>query len=223
VQKLEEVILGCDLGKTNDYTAICGIERWQDYKSWPYEKYELGEAQYRLVYLERFPLGTDYIEQAQFTKVIFDDAIDRYSDKRVRPQLVVDATGPGLPMLDLFRKMIPRAIGVYITGGNDFNKDGNIYYVPKKHLATNLQVIMQGKRLAFGRNIPELKNLKEELMNFQYKINDTTGHVTFEHWRESQKDDMVLSIAIALWYSEKAHYRITQGQMDALKALRDSI
>ena len=218
--KLEEVIMGCDLGKTNDYTAICGIERWQDYKEWPYENYELGEGKFRLVYLERFPLGVDYIEQAQFTKVIFDDALDRYSDKRIKPELVIDATGPGLPMLDLFKKLIPRAKGVYITGGHEVNRDGEIYYVPKKHLATNLQVIMQGKRLAFGRNIPELKNLKEELMNFQYKINETTGNVSFEHWRESQKDDMVLSIAIALWFTEKAGHRMTAAQMEKVKQLR---
>ena len=219
MDKLQVVILGIDLGKTNDYTAICGIEKWQQYKEWPYEDERLGEAKYRLVYLERFPLGTDYVDQAKFAKVIYDDAIDRYSDDKLRPDLLLDATGPGLPMLDVFKKIIPYSQGVYITSGHEVNRENSIYYVPKKHLATNLQIIIQGKRLAFGRNIPELKTLKDELMNFQYKINEQTGNVSFEHWRERDHDDMVLAIAIALWYGEKGIRRLLSVPRDLRRKL----
>jgi len=223
VNKLKEIVMGIDLGKVRDYTAIAGIERWQEYKSWPYEKHELGEATYRLVYLERFPLNTDYDVQIDYTKLIYDNAIDRYSDNNLKPDLVIDATGPGLPMLDHFKKVIPSAIGVYFTSGHEVNQEKGIYYVPKKHLATNLQIIIQGKRLTFGRNLPELETLKNELMTFQYKIKESTGNESFEHWRDRDHDDCVLAIAIALWYAEKARWRMTAKQMEIAAEIRKMI
>jgi len=221
--KLQEVILGCDLGKVRDYTALCAIERWQEYCNWPYEHHENGECQYRLVYLERFPLNTDYDDQIEYTKLIYDDAIDRYEDKNIKPELIIDATGPGLPMYDHFKKVIRGVKGAYFTNGHDVNQEGGVYYIPKKHLATNLQIILQGKRLKFGRNIKETKTLKKELMNFQYKFNEQTGNTTFEHWRERDHDDCVLAVAIALWYSEKARHRVTGREMDNLKKFRQML
>jgi len=218
--KLDQVILGCDLGKVRDYTALCAIEQWQDYAEWPHEGEELGEPRFHLVYLERFPLNTDYDDQIEYTKLIYDDATDRYEEANIKPDLIIDATGPGLPMLDHFRKVLPKTKGLYITSGSEVNQEGATYYVPKKHLATNLQIVMQGKRLKFGRNIKETVTLKKELMNFQYKYNEQTGNATFEHWRDSDKDDTVLAVAIALWYAVKGHKRITRQQIKMAGKIR---
>ena len=42
--------------------------------------------------------------------------------------------------------------------------------------------------------------LKEELLNFRRKINLKTAHDSYEHWRESDHDDLVLATALACWW-----------------------
>jgi hypothetical protein len=41
--------------------------------------------------------------------------------------------------------------------------------------------------------------LKKELLNFRRKINLKTAHDSYEHWRESDHDDLVLAAALACW------------------------
>ncbi len=198
-EQVEKVTLGLDLGKVKDYTALAAIEKVQGYGVWPREKSKVGDPVYRLMYLERFPLNTDYDKQVEYAKIIYDEARERYEERRTGVSLVIDATGPGLPMLDHFKKVIPSCQGVYITSGSQVNREGAVYFVPKKDLVTNLQIITQGRRFKFGKNIPEAEILKNELMTFSYKVTDT-GHTTFEHWRERDHDDAVLAVAISLWY-----------------------
>ena len=49
--------------------------------------------------------------------------------------------------------------------------------------------------------------LRHELLNFRRKQNKVTAHISYEHWRESEHDDMVLAAALACW---KATYK-TKG------------
>ncbi len=198
-EKIDSVVLGCDLGKIRDYTALCAIEKVLQYSNEMGNNSPVGEPEYRLKYLERFPLNTDYDQQVDYTQLIFNDAVSRYNEKHTSINLVIDATGPGLPMLDHFKKAIPSCKGVYITAGSQVNREGSVFFVPKKDLVTNLQIIMQGRRLKFGKGIPEAEILKTELQNFSYKTTEA-GNTTFEHWRERDHDDCVLAVAIALWY-----------------------
>ena len=46
--------------------------------------------------------------------------------------------------------------------------------------------------------------LREELLNFRRKQNTVTAHISYEHWRESDHDDLVLAAALACW---KAIYK----------------
>ena len=40
---------------------------------------------------------------------------------------------------------------------------------------------------------------REELLSFRRKQNPKTSHVSFEHWRDSDHDDLVLAVAMACW------------------------
>jgi len=206
--RLTKVVMGLDLGKKRDYSALCAVEQWQEYWPWPYEGEENGESYYHLQYLERFPLDTDYPVQLEKTRLIFEDAKEGYKDQSVKPQLIIDATGPGIPMLDYFKKEIPWALGCYITGGTHVSREKGCYFVPKQHLASTLEIIFQNRRIKIAKNIPDGETLKNELMNFRYKTNPETGHASFEHWRERDHDDCVLSIAIALWYAENYRKKV---------------
>ena len=44
--------------------------------------------------------------------------------------------------------------------------------------------------------------LTKELLTFKVKIT-TAGNETFEAWRERDHDDLVLALAVALWYAER--------------------
>ncbi len=201
--KLEKVILGLDLGKKRDYSALCAVERRQNYYVAPYERKITGPPFYRLTYLERFPLETDYPAVLEGTRRIFENAANLYREKRVKPQLIIDATGVGIPMYDYFRKEIPSAKGCYITGGQAVTKDQGVFFVPKQSLAAILEIVFQERRIKIGKNVKDAQTLKNEMMNFRYKTNPDTGNTSFEAWRERDHDDCVLAVAIALWYGER--------------------
>jgi len=44
--------------------------------------------------------------------------------------------------------------------------------------------------------------LTEELQTFRAKVTAESGHVSFEHWRERDHDDVVLALALACWKPE---------------------
>jgi hypothetical protein len=41
--------------------------------------------------------------------------------------------------------------------------------------------------------------LRKELLSFRRKIDLRTAHDSYEHWRESDHDDLVLAAALACW------------------------
>jgi hypothetical protein len=180
-------IVGLDLGQQNDYSALSVLER-------------LGDV-YHLRHLERLPLGSSYVDQ-------LDRVRARLNRKALRENtdltLVIDQTGVGRPIFDMFRKLgmaIP-IIGITITSGDKVTQPGpNEYHVPKKDFIGNLTVLAeQGKLLAAGR-LPLVTDFKMELGNFRAKVSQRTGHASFEAWREGDKDDLVLSVALSAWYA----------------------
>jgi hypothetical protein len=191
---LYEYFVGVDLGQAQDYTALAAVER-KDYKydfSGPRE-------QLHVRHLQRFALGISYPSIVERVK----DMLSR-PPLRGRAALVVDATGVGRPVVDLFRKEGLQPIAVTITGGSGVNVVlGGGYRVPKRDLVTNLQVQLQAGRLKIAGQLPEAKILVEELLAFKVKIDPRTAHDSYEAWREGVHDDLVLAVALASWYAEK--------------------
>ena len=62
-------------------------------------------------------------------------------------------------------------------------------------------------RLKISRALPEAAQLVEELQNFKIKVT-LAGNDTYEAWRESDHDDLVLAAAMAAWYGEKKLHSI---------------
>src|SRR5579884_1051671 len=94
--------VGLDLGKRLDYSAIAVVERWEkvarqfDYVDWKYREERTRGLQVR--YLERMHLGTPYTVVVRRVAELLE---------RLRQQgkcrLVVDATGVGMPVVDMLR------------------------------------------------------------------------------------------------------------------------
>ena len=81
------------------------------------------------------------------------------------------------------------------------------YNVPKKELVSNLAILFQSGKLKISRKLPDAPVLVDELQNFKMKIT-IAGNDTYEKWRESDHDDLVLAAAIACWYGEKKLWSI---------------
>jgi len=184
-------IMGVDLGQSQDPTAIIVLEVPSGSR---------GPRMYHLRHAERLALGTPYPVVAERIRSMMQS-----SELRGRTWLVVDATGVGMPVVDMLWRTGLRPIAVTITGGNTVVSSGpGIYSVPKRDLASVLQVLLQTERLRIARKIPQADILVQELRAFRVKINLTTGHDSYESWRESEHDDLVLAAAMACWYAENA-------------------
>ena len=186
--------LGLDLGQAFDYTAIAIIEKIPPSGG---DGKARAEDLFLLRYLDRLNLGTPYPEVVRRVKGLLQTppvAGDVYC--------VVDATGGGIPVVDMFReaKVFP-LVAITITGGHTVSQDGRNYTVPKRDLVSLLQVHLQNDRLRIAEGLPLAKILVREMQNFRMKINIATGHDSYEAWREGDHDDLVLAVALALWYA----------------------
>jgi hypothetical protein len=134
-----------------------------------------------------------------------------------RIALIVDCTGVGRPVCDLFKKakLPAQTVPVTITAGHQVTNIGNEYRTPKRTLASVVQAILQSRRLRIAGNLPEAQTLFRELTNFKVKVT-LAGNETFESWRESEHDDLVRALALAAWYGEQggAAFRMWFGPED---------
>lgn len=176
--------VGLDLGQSSDYTARAIIERIGS----PFNfKAHLRD-------LKRYALGTKYPDIVADTRRVL--AKDELGDN---PILVVDGTGVGAPVVDMFEALGMCPYIIKIHGGQEVTGDGMEFRVPKRDLATNLQCFFQNKTLMIAEGIPQADTLIQELLAFKVKINVKTGHDSYEAWREKDHDDIVLAVAMACW------------------------
>jgi len=165
--------------------------------------------EYRVRHLQRFPLNTTYPAMINRTIEIIQ--------KLGGGTLVIDATGVGRPVVDLFWEHGLTPWAITITGGNNATcaateaikkkgmfvtpsvRDQLTWSVPKRDLVGVLSVSFQNHVLKISSKLPDAKTLTDELLNFKVKINAKTAHDSYEAWREGQHDDLVLSVALALW------------------------
>jgi len=187
----ERVLIGLDLGQARDYTAISAIEQVWDFKPSRYDYY--------LRFLERPALGTPYPAVVQRVTKIFQDPRLRKADG---PYLVLDKTGVGAPVADLFMAEDLQPISITITGGGKPSRVAGGYTVPKRDLVMALLVVFQSGRFHIPQSLPLAKIFTEELQGFQVKIDPKTAHDSYEAWREGAHDDLVLSAALAVWFGE---------------------
>ena len=198
-----DFIIGVDLGQARDYTAIAVLERIEELTGEAAHSRWLTQVRYEMPHLERPPLGTSYPAIIARLK----DLIARLPAHE-RLKIVVDRTGVGRPVVDLMRAAKLKIIPITITGSGKVSGGAfGGYNVPKKELVSNLVIVFQADRLKIARALPEAPVLVEELQNFKLKIT-TAGNDTYEAWRESDHDDLVLAAAMAAWYGEKRLWSI---------------
>lgn len=201
---------GLDLGQAADFTALAIIEElvycpeaggwvsWTALTSVQKSDYHAGfgwrwRAQTRekpplwLRTLHRYPLRTPYPD-------IVADVVRRLNRATL---LVIDGTGVGAAVVDMFRFADPPLpcdlYPAIITGG--VKQDGN--HVPKRDLIGAVQAVVQTGQLHIAEQTTEAKTFLDEIQNYRLKLTDT-GHDTYNA-REGKHDDLVLAVSLAAW------------------------
>ena len=116
-----------------------------------------------------------------------------------KASLVIDATGVGPAVTDIFTMRGRSFKAVKIHGGDAESRAGGTYRVPKRNLVSALQAALQTGTLKIASSLVLAEVLRQELLNFRIKVNIATGHDSYEHWREGDHDDLVLAAALAVW------------------------
>src|SRR5829696_8866270 len=200
--------VGLDLGQSADYTALAVIQKVPTYDPATGKHF----SELHLKHLERYPLKTPYTDIADQVKSLLSgppfttDVLMNGRVARPRTELIVDKTGVGVAVTDLLKERRLPFIAVTITGlGQKVIRHGTKEYsVPKQDLVSALEVPFHKGTLKVAKGLEGWLKLREELLNFRRKQNTVTAHISYEHWRESDHDDLVLAAALACW---KATYK----------------
>ena len=190
--------VGLDLGQTTDPTAIAVIERLR------VPQIGIGRlpdpipyaTTYVVRWLERVPLRTTYPEIIEIVRKLLHTA-----PLAGNSRLVIDMTGVGRPVYDLFVRAKLAPVGVTITAGDDWSRDVANYRVPKRVLASRIDAALNSRDLHIVPSLPDAEVLRQELADFQRKTT-ATGYTQFAA-REGRHDDLVLAVAVALWYVQQ--------------------
>jgi hypothetical protein len=145
---------------------------------------------FQVGHLERVPLGTPYPGIVAH--------VGRLLGKLpARSELVIDITGVGKPIFEMFTYSGISPAGVMITAGTSETWDDAIHGVPKLTLVSRLQALLHEGRLKIQRELAEAETLVRELQDFRVEYT-AGGHLTFNA-RSGKHDDLVLALAIAVW------------------------
>ncbi len=180
--------IGLDLGQRRDYTAVAAINVIETIIGREPVRYApIVERLFRVTHLTRLDIGTPYTELPGMLRSVIGAASSSGD-----VTLAVDATGPGMPVVDIIRDAGLNA-AVYpamITGGEgDGSSKSGVYSIPRKTLLTKLRVAMERRDLKVSPRLPLCGELQSEIR--------TLHHESSAHSRHH--DDLVFAVALALW------------------------
>ena len=184
-------VVGLDLGQANDFSSLTVVCRQGSAVHVPFAARTRYRAYPEIVesvaaILSRPPLANDYT-------------------------LVLDGTGVGRPVLDLFRQAGILPISVTITGAGKVSGSLRALRVPKRDLLSSVLVTLQQERLKIAESLPLTPVLVDELTAMRLRLSHS-GHDSYEPNRANSHDDLVISLAMALWWAEKAAGRGVQAE-----------
>jgi hypothetical protein len=147
--------------------------------------------------LRRWPPGTP------FPAVIADVA--QVTGRLDRPVLVIDATGVGRGVLELFRQAelpVSELVTVTVTGGHQAHRPGpDCWAAPRKDLVAALQSVLQGQRLRIARGLADAAALTRQLAEFRARAM-AVDEDDLAAWRDGGQEDLVVALALAVWQGE---------------------
>jgi Terminase RNaseH-like domain len=216
--------VGVDLGQASDFTAIAVLEKtiappetamFSPVGESPSNRLVEGSLAYDLVYLKRPKLGTPYdVIARRVADLICELEPQGAFEELGQVTLSVDGTGVGRGVVDMLdtefkrrgatSKSVPKVDfrRVSVTGSNTSLKrperTNGYWSVPKKDLVFPAVAAFQQGKIRIGK-VKDKEALVNELKNYKRTTNIATGNMAFEPWRESDHDDLLFALCLALW------------------------
>jgi hypothetical protein len=183
-----------DVGQRVDPTAIAVVE---------IEERPRGDGRggteyhYMARHLERLPLGTPYPRVAERVTRIVSGVRARAGSY---PELYLDATGVGTPVVDALRDagVDAKVVAVYFNHGDRRTpvEGGAEVRLGKAYLVSRMQALLQSELLHLPRT-SEAEVLAEELLDYEIRVSEDAND-KYGAFRVGTHDDLVTALGLAV-------------------------
>jgi hypothetical protein len=181
------VCIGVDIGQKVDPTAIAVVE-----------VAERADATYFVVrHLERLPLGTAYPLVATRLAVLVKQVRKRMGAGGDALTIFADATGVGLPVVDLLKDAGIPVTPVLFTHGDKRTEDREQRRITlgKAWLVSRLQALLQSGRLLLP-DTTEARALAQELLDYEIRLSEDADFKAGA-FKVGSHDDLVTALGLA--------------------------
>ena len=215
IQEIEYLIFGFDSSAGQvDNPVLVLLEKVQEYGIDEFiGKNKVGKPYYVMGMCEVFQLGIPTPSQIDAVVRAYRKVADHYEKllerkTPLKPDLVIETSGMGLPNFQQFEQVLPNVYGIHPLGeGDKVSRDGRIWRVPKVDMAAELQVLLENNRLIIAGDIENRKMIIAQLVNFTWKRKQS-GTLTVENLKASDHDDICDATMVAAWYGSHGIRRL---------------
>jgi hypothetical protein len=193
---MKTFFVGLDLGRRHDFTGLAVVERVELQGAFDPVAYGFRRSiALRVRYVERIPLGTEYVEiVSRLRRVMEAPALVGTR------HLAVDATDVGGPVVELLRRagMDCRLWAVSITEGGGEGWAQGLYRVARRDLLVGMQLLLEQGMIQIAEGLPERAALVKEFADMRVKVT-RAGNEQYEAGSGGQHDDLVSALSLACW------------------------
>jgi hypothetical protein len=159
----------------------------------------------RLRHLERLPVETTYPKTVDRISTLLETPEIKVGEKCGGAEVVLDITGSGRAILEIFKRADILPVVVRIIGAGQREEQVKPtwdWHVPKIELAGVLRVVFEAGRLQMAKDLELVQTLMNELREFKMRpVRIDPGDP--ETWRDTEFDDLVFAVALAAWRASR--------------------
>ena len=199
-----EYIYALDIGSEQDFCAGMLLKKHTRIQQHPAIRRDTSAGVVRTLIVERHLIHT----YRPPLRTPYDDVIRRvneivnHSDLYQNCYLVVDKGQVGGAIVQNMIRIGMRPYAINITGGSKVTEARGGWNVPKADLVGALILALEQQTFRTHPNVVDRETLIHELKSFRMKRR-VSGHMSFEAERDRDHDDMVMSLAMGIWFSDR--------------------
>jgi hypothetical protein len=220
-------VVGVDLGQASDPSALAVLEHvngvldegsdYERHTGLPTKQTRVERIDVR--HLQRLPLGLSYPTQVQHVAGLLARPPLCGDERQNRAELVIDETGVGRAVGDIFTDAGLRPVRITITAGGEVSYAGpDRIHVAKTILISTVDAMLHTGTLRFAATLNEAAAMKDELLDFRRKLSDA-GRATYTA-RTGAHDDLVLAVAIGCWWISRRARTSERNELHGLHNTR---
>ena len=212
-------IIGVSLGVGIQPTALAVVEQIIDSGgNWLVKTRAL-----ELRHLERLPAQTSYPDTVERVATLLSSAEIDEGEAYGEAGVVLDTTGSGRAILELFKRAAITPVVVTIVGGGlrEEEVEFNDWRLPKVELVGALRVAYETERLRMAKSLELVPDLLNELREFKMRPPRIDPNDP-ESWRENEFDDLIFAVGLATWRASRVvpSPEAVRGRYDKRRAHR---